>query len=295
MTSGMAAAAVVHWDFENQPVPAGTSTASVVGRFRKVLMTKVRVISDMFVYGNASKVPATTRSQLASLGFDFIDCNHPNKKGQVDLRIIARALKPGLTSEPRPAVVMVTGDVDYTYCISTLRNAGVGTILIYNADRMEAVADHTLLIEACETVLPVSFSGKADAEEDVDEADSPRGREERSSFDAGSDVSGGQRGGGSGPTSTSDSAASSSSSGAKNEALRRAFLHALDAAPATSDGWRLHPQVAELFHKIKPIGDRTTYRQIRLALTEEGCIESCAKIGPGRVKRVACAAGVTKN
>ena len=127
--------AIVHWDLENVPIPSGISAASVVGRLREALHTQVRVITDMFVYADAGKVPVQVRNELSSLGFDCIDCSHAaGKTGQVDIRIVARALKPGLSGEQRPSTVLVTGDGDFAYTLSTLRNAGVGTILVYNSE-----------------------------------------------------------------------------------------------------------------------------------------------------------------
>ena len=212
----------------------------MVGRLREALHTQVRVITDMFVYADAGKVPVQVRNELSSLGFDCIDCSHAaGKTGQVDIRIVARALKPGLSGEQRPSTVLVTGDGDFAYTLSTLRNAGVGTILVYNSDRMESV--NTLLLEASEVVLPVSFGGSPGAA-DGDEA-APAPTEEAQ---------------GGAPTCASASEA--------------AFFQALDRAPIVEDGWKLSSQVGVVYLKIKPHGG-LRYRDLRLALCGDGRVE----------------------
>ena len=90
-------------------------------------------------------------------GLDLIDCSRAaGKTNTVDFRIISRALQdlarplaPGTT---RTAVVVVTGDGDFAYTISALRNVCVPTMLIFDHDRQSTV--NSLMLEVADFVEP---------------------------------------------------------------------------------------------------------------------------------------------
>ena len=234
---------VVHWDIQNQSIPCGVSVANVCNRLRAALGS--RVISDAFCYVDSGDLSCAQRAQLGELGFDVIDVSSVHRKpGQVDLRIVARALKPSVG--PRPAVCIISGDGDYAYAVSTLRNQGVETLLIFDSDRPESVS--SVLIEAVTRVLPVSFGGgpaSAPVAEGEGEAaaDPPPESPVAAAEDAKPDPS-----------------------AAMLDAVRR-------APPCDSAGWKLGPSVGELFHRLCPGSDKPGFRRSKQLLLASGRIE----------------------
>ena len=96
---------VLHWDVENQQVPAGSSVASVCNRIRAVLLERFDCISGLYAYMDVTREKDKIRTQLAMMGYDIIDCSSASgKTGQVDLRIIARALSPAVPNAPKQVV-----------------------------------------------------------------------------------------------------------------------------------------------------------------------------------------------
>ena len=222
-------ACVVHWDLENQQIPSGSTVTAVANRIRDAVQQHHSVISDSFVYCNTAKLGPTVRSELAMVGYDVLDCSSSSgKPGQVDLRIIARALKPRCSGTPQLAVCIVSGDGDFAYCVSCLRNAGVPTMILYNSDRRSIV--HTTLIEASLLAVGVSFSGVATRQSEIGGCEEEEEEEEEEEDT---------------PAHRKDLAP-----------LQISFLEAVERVTASSDGWRRSTEVGCMFRKLN--NDKTT-------------------------------------
>ncbi len=152
---------VVHWDVENQKVPAGSSVASVCNRIRAALLERFDYISGLYAYMDVTREKDKIRTQLAMMGYDIIDCSSAKgKTGQVDMRIVVRAL-----SQAVPIVCLISGDGDFACMMSTLRNMRTQTVLIYNSDTRSTV--NTTLIEATDVPIGLQFSGDSSETSDA--------------------------------------------------------------------------------------------------------------------------------
>lgn len=237
------AGAVLHWDFENAPVPRGVSVSFVLGAMREVIHTRFGALLSCYVYADTASLASQRRHELAAYGLDLVDCSREaGKANTVDFRIISRALaelaRPA-TAQTRSAVVVVTGDGDFSYSIATLRNLAVPTMLIFDADRRSTVNE--TMLQVAEHTVPISFRGQ-----DYDDAISVA-------------------------TTVQDDA-----SVCDNE---RAFLQALDGSPmADDDGFRAGTFVGDLFHRLRGAPEKqksqrkAVYRSVVARLVQNGTI-----------------------
>lgn len=266
------AGAVLHWDFENAPIPRGVSVGRVFGEMRTLIHKRFGPLLGAFAYADPGALPQARKIELQAAGLDLIDCSRAaGKTNTVDFRIVSRALqdlaRPMGTGGTRTAAVVVTGDGDFAYTISVLRNVCVPTMLIFDHDRQSTV--NSLMLEIADFVEPLSFGGDEEEEEDAaDEA-----------METGSGGGGGapgpstHDGGGAwqvvGPSHTPNAQARA----------ERAFLHALRAAPAADDeGYRAATSVGELFHRLRRSPEPTkalrqgAYRKVRDAFLARNII-----------------------
>lgn len=269
------AGAVLHWDFENAPVPRGVSVGRVVGEMRALIHKRFGPLLAASAYADPGALPQARKSELAAAGLDLIDCSRAaGKTNTVDFRIVSRALqdlaRPLAPGGTRTAVVVVTGDGDFAYTISVLRNVCVPTMLIFDHDRQNTV--NSLMLEIADFVEPLSFGG--DEEEDADAAGD--------TVETGSAAGGG---GGPGAPAVEDSGGGPwqvvgpSNNPSAQARAERAFLQALQIAPAADDeGFRAATSVGELFHRLRRSPEPTkalrqnAYRKVRDALLTRGTI-----------------------
>jgi hypothetical protein len=207
--------AVVHWDLENMPVPRGASAIQVCNQLRDAVLARLGRVRALYGYVDVAKAPPALRQELAMAGVDVIDCSTTQgKPGQVDLRIVARAL----TTSPSDATAIVTGDADFAYVLSQLRAAGRNTALVYDSTRMSVVS--TALLDVANVAIGVSFSKEAFTDTEAAACDDAGGSQETQALR---------------PPSG-------------NEEL---FIEALRRSPeAEADGWKLGTNVGELFGKL---------------------------------------------
>lgn len=264
------AGAVLHWDFENAPIPRGVSVGRVFGEMRTLIHKRFGPLLGAFAYADPGALPQARKIELQAAGLDLIDCSRAaGKSNIVDFRIVSRALqdlaRPMGTDGTRTAAVVVTGDGDFASCISVLRNVCVPTMLIFDHDRQSTV--NSLMLEIADFVEPLSFGGDEEEEDAADEA-----------------METGSGGGGAPGQSTHDGggawqvAGPSHNSNAQARA-ERAFLHALQAAPAADDeGYRAATSVGELFHRLRRSPEPTkalrqgAYRKVRDAFLARNVI-----------------------
>lgn len=147
---------VVHWDLENQPLPAGSSVPLLCTKIIDVAREHYQHILDLYCYYDSKNAKNHRIKELSMMGFDTIDCRS-GKSNEVDMRIVVRALKPRPPNVPQPAIVLISGDGDYAYAMSSLRNAEIPTLLLYDTDNMNKV--NTTLIEIAPKSIGISFSG----------------------------------------------------------------------------------------------------------------------------------------
>ncbi|KAF9228008.1 hypothetical protein BS17DRAFT_693924, partial [Gyrodon lividus] len=124
----------IFWDYENCSPPSssyglGYDIVNNIGRMARVFgsVTTFKAYLDIFAQSPKSVV---LRSELQSSGVSMIDCPHNGKKDVVDKMILVDMLAFAV-DHPAPAtVILITGDRDYAYAISTLRLRNYKVILI---------------------------------------------------------------------------------------------------------------------------------------------------------------------
>ena len=213
-------------------------------------------------------------------GLDLIDCSSASgKPGQVDLRIIARALR----TSPTEGVVIISGDSDFAYVLSQLRSARRRTALVYDANNTAAVS--TALLEVALFTIGVPFAGEAagadapeaaaDAEEAFDYLELPATSSAPVSPS------------GAGPLLEDDPAAQMALLGVPPESTpaapaaapplelsQRHLLEAIARSPeaAPDGGWRMGPSVGEIYRRLSN-RDNAAYRAAKKALIQSGRVE----------------------
>ena len=265
------AGAVLHWDFENAPIPRGVSVGRVFGEMRTLIHKRFGPLLGAFAYADTGALPQARKIELQAAGLDLIDCSRAaGKTNTVDFRIVSRALqdlaRPMGTDGTRTAAVVVTGDGDFAYTISVLRNVCVPTMLIFDHDRQSTV--NSLMLEIADFVEPISFGG-----------DEEEGGADDEAMETGSGGGGGVPGA---PTHDGGGAwqvAGPSHNPNAQARAERAFLHALRAAPAADDeGYRAATSVGELFHRLRRSPEPTkalrkdAFRKVRDAFLERNLI-----------------------
>ena len=222
--------AVLHWDWENAPVPRGVSVMYALGEMRKAVHLRFGPVLGAYVYADPQTLTTARRLELSACGLDVIDCGRDaGKANVVDFRIISRSMvelaRPVAVGQTRCAVVVVTGDGDYSYCVSVLRNVDVPTMIIFDGDRRESVA--ASMLQVADHTLPISFKG-----DDCDDlCDDPDG-ESLGGDDAPAGVA----------SLPSDELTT----------MQRTFILALQRAPPANDeNYRTGTAVGSLFHSLR--------------------------------------------
>ena len=144
----------LYWDYENMPLGALFSEASLVALLRRVRSTAGRLV-EARLYADSEKgtLKASHRPMLERLGVTLIDCPTSDKKEAVDKKIIVDALVWGVgraACQQRCAVCLISGDGDFAHMLSRLSNLGVHTIVIGRSAALSAVSHTSLsLRDAC--------------------------------------------------------------------------------------------------------------------------------------------------
>jgi len=258
--------AVLHWDYENAPVPRGASLLTVLGEILRVVQEQFGPVYNAYVYADPDQLTHERRQDFVASGLDPIDCKHTGKN-TVDLRIVTRAssevARPIPPGSKHSAAVVVTGDGDYAYTLSKLSMLGVDTMLVYDSDRMASV--NTRVLQVATHTVGISFGGREQSE--ADDAVSV-------TTEVGEDG-----------TPVHSTAAQGQSSLATLTPLQTSFLLAIFSAPSADDeGFRTGPAVGSLFHKMRNAREPTpklrsqVYRTTCAQLLELGRITT--KPGP---------------
>jgi len=110
------------WDYENCSPSQFANGFEIVSAIRKVA-AKHGPIRQFRAYKDADRHPASSalRADLQSSGVSLIDCPHNNMKDVVDKMLIVDVMAFS-REHPSATVILITGDRDYAYMISYLRN-----------------------------------------------------------------------------------------------------------------------------------------------------------------------------
>eukprot|EP00035_Acanthoeca_spectabilis_P015172 m.300017 g.300017 ORF g.300017 m.300017 type:complete len:444 (-) comp16303_c0_seq7:6565-7896(-) len=156
----------VFWDYENVKIPKGTRGPQAVNRMREAIFARLPPksrIEEMKLYADMTKSEGVVlekpegksfqslKSGIDLSGFTVVDCPTRGKKETLDKKIIVDCMKFGLQHPNIPTtVVLISGDGDYSYMLSILRNTGVTSLVIHKG--LNAGTAH-ILIESCDVAL----------------------------------------------------------------------------------------------------------------------------------------------
>jgi len=168
MALGLPRRVGIFWDYSSVKVPYGHSASSAVNRLRETIFASLpqgSVIDEMKLYANITSVSAEPamgragkemgiqklRSGLDLSGFTVIDCPDRAGRSTLDKKIIVDCMRFGTrASDMLSTVVLISGDGDYSYLLSILRNDRVTSIVIHRG--LEAGTSR-ILTESCDLSL----------------------------------------------------------------------------------------------------------------------------------------------
>ncbi|KAI6038999.1 NYN domain-containing protein [Pisolithus marmoratus] len=123
----------IFWDFENCCPPStqglGYDIANNIGRIARVFgcVTTFKAYLDISTQPSRS---TALRSELQLSGVSVVDCPHNGKKDVVDKMAIVDMFAFAVDNPPPATVILVAGDRDYAYALSTLRLRNYRVVLI---------------------------------------------------------------------------------------------------------------------------------------------------------------------
>ncbi|KAG8962118.1 hypothetical protein FRC05_005518 [Tulasnella sp. 425] len=121
---------IVLWDYENCPVPKGISGLSAVRNIREAAL-KFGSIDQFEAYCDWSNKASTgIRDDLSISGVKLRDCPTKGWIGTVDKAIVVDMMVYALERPRTTTVLLISGDKDHAYAISTLRNRGYPVKLV---------------------------------------------------------------------------------------------------------------------------------------------------------------------
>ncbi|GAA6041485.1 hypothetical protein JCM8097_001899 [Rhodosporidiobolus ruineniae] len=123
----------VFWDYENVRFPSQYTPHPALARLRDLALSKGRVqVLKAYMDTEHERAVRTTalRAQLAQSGWQVQDCPHDGKKDVADKMLMTDALVFALTQKGPTVVIMITGDRDFAYTLSTLRMHRCQVILL---------------------------------------------------------------------------------------------------------------------------------------------------------------------
>ncbi|KDQ08357.1 hypothetical protein BOTBODRAFT_166064 [Botryobasidium botryosum FD-172 SS1] len=123
----------IFWDFENCPPPSNTpgyivadSVRRMAHRFGSVTLFKAYLeLSE-----NTSPKTLTLRSELQSSGVSLTDCPHNGRKDVADKMLMIDMMAWCLDNATPATVVLISGDRDFVYAISVIRQRRYNVVLV---------------------------------------------------------------------------------------------------------------------------------------------------------------------
>ncbi|KAI6036679.1 limkain-b1-type NYN domain-containing protein, partial [Pisolithus microcarpus] len=123
----------VFWDFENCCPPStqglGYDIANNIGRIARIFGCVTTFKAYLDISSQPSKSTAL-RSELQLSGVSVVDCPHSGKKDVVDKMAIVDMFAFAVDHPPPATVILISGDRDYAYALSTLRLRNYKVVLI---------------------------------------------------------------------------------------------------------------------------------------------------------------------
>ncbi|KAG8940086.1 hypothetical protein FRC04_005652 [Tulasnella sp. 424] len=177
---------IVLWDYENCPVPKGISGLSAIRNIREAAL-EFGSIDQFEAYCDWSNESSTgIRNDLSISGVKLRDCPTKGWIGTVSKAIVVDMMVYALERPRTTTVLLISGDKDHAYAISTLRNRGYPVKLVAPTGTLhpglQVFADLLDWNSIFRSDLPptelVDLSGLAGGEEEETEEDEETSEEE---------------------------------------------------------------------------------------------------------------------
>ncbi|KAG2147328.1 NYN domain-containing protein [Suillus cothurnatus] len=122
----------IFWDYENCSPPLNSQGHAIVNGIRRIAhvfgyVTSFKAYLDI---SSQSTKSIGFRSDLQSSGVSMTDCPHNGRKDVVDKMILVDMLAFANDHPPPATIVLIAGDRDYAYAVSTLRLRQYNVVLI---------------------------------------------------------------------------------------------------------------------------------------------------------------------
>ncbi|KAG1778550.1 NYN domain-containing protein [Suillus placidus] len=123
----------IFWDYENCSPPLNSQGHAIVNGIRRIAhvfgyVTSFKAYFDMS--SQSSHKSVGFRSDLQSSGVSIIDCPHNGKKEVVDKMILVDMIAFAVDNPSPATIILIAGDRDYAYAVSTLRLRQYSVVLI---------------------------------------------------------------------------------------------------------------------------------------------------------------------
>ncbi|KAG2146931.1 NYN domain-containing protein [Suillus bovinus] len=123
----------IFWDYENCSPPLNSQGHAIVNGIRRIAHVFGYVMSFKAYFDMSSQSSQKSigfRSDLQSSGVSIIDCPHNGRKEVVDKMILVDMIAFAVDNPSPATVILIAGDRDYAYAISTLRLRQYNVVLI---------------------------------------------------------------------------------------------------------------------------------------------------------------------
>ncbi len=120
----------IFWDYENSPPPSGMPGYLVVENIRKAVHHFGMITSFKAYLQIGENTKKILRSELQSSGVSLTDTPHNARKDAADKMILVDMLAFAIDHPPPATIVLISGDRDFVYALSVLRNRKYNIVLI---------------------------------------------------------------------------------------------------------------------------------------------------------------------
>ena len=139
--------AAIFWDIENAIVPKRMKLRTAVNLIRKKV-EKFGVLKSFNIVGELEYLSAEETQDLQFSGCSVINTPHLKKEEVADKAIIANILLFAL-DHPHPAsIIVITGDADFAFVLTKLKDRGYRTVLVYTNSVKEDSRKGELLLNS---------------------------------------------------------------------------------------------------------------------------------------------------
>ncbi|KLO18574.1 hypothetical protein SCHPADRAFT_819553, partial [Schizopora paradoxa] len=122
----------IFWDYENCHPSASMNGCKIANNIRNVALQFGSIVTFKAYMDMALESARANgfQAQLQASGLSMIHCPHASMKEVADRALTVDMLAFAFESPPPATVVIITGDRDFTYAVSTIRMRGHRVVLI---------------------------------------------------------------------------------------------------------------------------------------------------------------------